>query len=132
MAKSGNKARVAGRAARQKGRVSWPQLKELGVSDSTIARWLNDGYLHRILPRVYAVGHQAPSYEADLAAALLYAGPGAALSHTTAAHWLGLLDRRSAVIHVSTPRRVRSLPGIVVHGERKQERNWHRGLPTTT
>src|SRR5947209_10113803 len=128
----GAKVRVAEVAGRQWGRLTWAQLQALPAPRKTISDWKTQGYIHQVLPRVYAVGHQAPSYEADLAAALLYAGPGAALSHTTAAHWLGLLDRRSAVIHVSTPRRVRSLPGIVVHGERKQERNWHRGLPTTT
>jgi very-short-patch-repair endonuclease len=78
---------------------------------------------------VYGVGHQAPSYEADLASALLYAGPGAALSHATAAHWLGLLDEQPRKIHVTTPRRCRSQPGIVVHAERRPDRFWHRRLP---
>ena len=41
----------------------------------------SDGHLIRVLPRVYAVGHAAPSREADLWAAILYAGPGAMLSH---------------------------------------------------
>jgi predicted transcriptional regulator of viral defense system len=97
-----------------------------------IADWAKQGYIHRVLPRVYAVGHRAPSIEADLAAALLYAGPRAALSHTTAACWLGLLEAPLRVIHVSTPRRCRSLPGIVVHRDRNRERNWHRGFPHTT
>lgn len=126
------KVRLAGLAERQHGRVTWPQICELGVADRTIGDWRTQGYIHQVLPGVYAVGHRAPSLEADLAAALLYAGPGAALSHTTAAYWLGLLEHRPRVIHISTPRRCRSQSGITVHGRRSQERIWHRGLPTTT
>lgn len=80
---------------------------------------------------MYAVGHSAVSTEADLAAALLYAGPGAMLSHATAAWWLGLLDDEPRTIHVSTPRRCRSLPGIAVHQRRMCERIVHKRLPTT-
>ena len=113
--------------------MHWTQIKRLGVGDKTITDWKRQGYIHRVLPSVYAVGHRAPAYEADLAAALLYAGPGAALSHTTAAHWLGLRDDRPRVIHVSTPRRCRSRPGVVVHGRRDlEDRAWHRGFPATT
>ncbi len=79
-------------ARNQFGRVSRAQLRELGIADGTISPWLAGGYLHRVLPRVYAVGHQAPAIEADLAAALLYAGPKAALSHASAAWWLGLVS----------------------------------------
>lgn len=119
-------------ASRQRGRVSSAQIQRLGFGRNVIADWRKQGYIHRVLPRVYAVGHRAPSYEADLAAALLYAGPGAALSHATAAHWLGLLDDRPRQIHVSTPRRCRSQRGVVVHGERALERFWYRGFPLTT
>lgn len=126
------KVRLSGMAERQHGRVTWRQICELGVADRTIGEWKKQGYIHRVLPGVYAVGHRAPSLEGDLAAALLYAGPGAALSHTTAAYWLGLLDQRPRVIHVSTPRRCRSQPGLTLHGRRSQERMWHHGLPTST
>ena len=111
--------------------MSWAQIVGLGVDDKAIVVWERQGYLHRVLPRVYAVGHRAASYEADLASALLYAGPGAALSHATAAHWLGLLEQPPRNIHVSTPRRCRSRRGIAVHGERVLHRLWHRRLPLT-
>jgi predicted transcriptional regulator of viral defense system len=94
--------------------------------------WLDQGYLHPKLPGVYAVGHPAGDYAAGLAAALLYAGPGAMLSHATATYWLDLLDERPRQIHVTTPRFCRSLPGVVVHERRACERIWHKGLPTTT
>src|SRR6202045_2481733 len=97
-------ARVAGR---QFGRISWIQLRALGVDNRTINRWLATGYLFRVLPGVYAVGHRAKTTEADLFAAVLYAGPGAMLSHATAAWWVGLVKSRPYMIHVSTPRRCR-------------------------
>jgi Protein of unknown function (DUF559) len=126
------KERVNRLASRQFGRVAWRQLHELGVDRSVISKWVKQGYLHPKLPGVYAVGHDAPSVEADLAAAVLYAGPGAMLSHGTAAWWLGLTDRPPARIHVSTPRKCRARPGITVHQRRACERASHKGLPVTT
>lgn len=126
------KERVSWLAGRQWGRVGWAQLMALGVETWMIARWVADGYLHPVLPRVYAVGHRAQSVEADLVSAVLYAGPGAMLSHATALWWRGLLDKQPWPLQVSTPRRCRSLHGIKVHGRRTCERIWDKGLPTTT
>jgi very-short-patch-repair endonuclease len=81
---------------------------------------------------VHAVGHCAPSVEADLAAAVLYAGPGAMLSHGTAAWWWGLTDRRPRLIDVSTPWRRGRRPGLRIHGRRRLPRVPHNGLPVTT
>jgi predicted transcriptional regulator of viral defense system len=114
------KARVARIADRQWGRVSWAQLLAVGLDEKTVWRWAQAGYLDWILPRVCAVGHQAPSTEADLAAALLYAGPGAMLSHATAVWWWGLIDEQPKTISVSTPRRCKSLEGV--KGPRSAER----------
>jgi hypothetical protein len=119
-------------ADRQAGRVSVAQLGALGIESWLIARWVEGGYLHQVLPRVYAVGHRAPSVNADLTAAVLYAGPGAMLSHATALWWRGLIDHQPWPIQVSTPRRCQSLRGVKVHGRRACEREWHKGLPTTT
>jgi hypothetical protein len=125
-------AKVRVLAERQSGRVGWAQLIALGLDDSSISRWAASGYLHQVHPRVYAVGHRAPSVEADLTAAVLYAGPGAMLSHATALWWLGLIDRRPWPIEVSTPRRCRSVHGVKIHGRRTCERIWHKRLPTTS
>ena len=126
------KARVAELAAAQFGRVRYGQLRRFGVSDRTIRRWRAAGYLHPVLPHVDAVGHSGQSTEADLAAAVLYAGPEAMLSHGTAIWWLDLLRHPPAEIHVSTPRRVASTEGVIVHSRRALERVMHRGLPVTT
>lgn len=57
-------------AARQWGRVSRVQVEAAGVSKGAFAAWIKAGYLHRVCPGVYAVGHCAPSVEADLALAI--------------------------------------------------------------
>ncbi len=125
------KVRVSRLAERQFGRISTVQLVRIGVSSTTITRWATAGYLHPALPAVYAVGHRAPSVEADLAAALLYVGPGAMLSHATAAWWLALIDRRPPTIEISTERRCVSLRDVRVHDRRELDRTWHKGLPST-
>lgn len=132
MLNSRSKVRVGALASRQWGRVKWGQLKDVGVPSGTISLWIDDGYLHPRLPRVYAVGHVSTAIEALFSEALLYAGPGAMLSHATAAHWLGLLDERPKAIHVTTPNQRRSQAGIKVHARRTCERVWHRDFPTTT
>ncbi len=119
---------------RQHGRISWSQLMSLGVSSATAHRWARTGQLVRVLPKVYAVGHTAPSREADLWAAVLYAGLGAMLSHASAAHHCGLITYPPEVIHVSTPRvKVRSISGVIqVHGGRELARVLHDGIPVTS
>ena len=126
-----SKVRVAEVAGRQCGRIRRSQLTQLAIDPRTVADWIDQGYLHRRLPGVYAVGHAATSIDARLAEALLYAGPGAMLSHQTAAWWRGLLDNKPHTIHVSTPRQPRSLPRVRVHPRRACVREWHRGLPAT-
>jgi very-short-patch-repair endonuclease len=126
------KVRVAGVAGRQAGRVAAHQMVHLGVSRTTIHDWVRAGYLHETLPRVYAVGHAAHSREADLWAAVLYAGPGAVLSHLTAAWWRGLVAFPGGAIHVSTGRACLSRRGLIVHGRRVHHgRPIVRGLPVT-
>jgi very-short-patch-repair endonuclease len=126
------KVRVAKVAARQWGRIHLRQLIGCGVSTSTVSRWVGEGYLHEVYPRVYAVGHVSPSVEADLMAAVLYAGPGAMLSHTTAAWWWGLTGHRPRAIEVSTPWKRAPRQVIRVHGRRRLARVRHNGLPVTT
>ena len=127
------KLRVAALAARQCSRITTDQLQRLGVSRTTIGRWAGGGYLHRRLPRVYAVGSRARTIESELWEAVLYAGPGAMLSHATAAKWLDMIDRWPGAIHVSTPRRRSSLPGVTVHPRHMDlTRRFHGAIPVTS
>lgn len=123
---------VAATAATQFGRIRWEQMRAIPVGHTTIGRWEDAGYLFWELPRVYAVGHPGRTLESDLAAAILYAGPGAMLSHVTTIWWLGLLRYAPPQIHVSTRRRVQNHGNIVVHGRRTLDRILHKGLPITT
>jgi len=129
-------------AARQKGRVTRAQLRGLAVPSSTIVDWVAAQFLYPVLPTVYAVGHPGTSDEADLFAAVLYAGPGAALDGMTAGVWRGLVKWREQVaIEVATPRRCRSLTAddpdnrlnkpVVVRDRRRFRRSTWRGIPTT-
>jgi hypothetical protein len=124
---------VARVADRQAGRLAAFQLVHLGVADATVHDWVRSGYLFKVAPHVYAVGHVASSREADLWTAVLYAGPGAALSHVTAAHWRELADFPGPAIHVSTPRTSTSLPATIIHRRRAGlARQMVDGMPVTT
>ncbi len=128
-----SKVRVAELATRQCGRVSRAQLRALDVPDSTVDRWISDGYLIRVLPRVYAVGHAGADQPTRLFELVLFAGPGAAISHGTAAHWRGWLRFPVEKSHVSTPRRIRTrLRKVEVHSARTLDRELVNGIPCTT
>ena len=123
--------RVLDVAEEQWGVIARWQLEQCGLSAAAISRWTASGRLHRMYPRVYAVGHRSLCTEGRLLAAILYAGPGAALSHASAAGWWELISYLPDVTHVCSPRRRRSLPGVRVHAAGRVERVMHRALPVT-
>lgn len=128
-----SKRHVATLAARQRGFVTWAQLRSLGVSEAAISRWRSGSYLIAVLPRVYAVGHLTGDEPSRLFSVALFAGPNAALSHGTAAHWRGWLRYPVQVTHVSTPRRIRTaVPRVVFHTRREFDRVLVNGIPCTT
>ena len=68
-------------------------------------------------PGVYATFTGVPGRGARLWAAVLLAGPGATLSHETAAELHRLADQAADTIHVTIPgqRRVRAVEGVRLH-----------------
>jgi very-short-patch-repair endonuclease len=77
----------------------------------------------------YATFTGDPPREAKLWAALLRVGPGAVLSHETAAEVHGLTDKPSAQIHITVPAkrqpdRRRKIRGVVVHRSRCLRPEW--------
>jgi very-short-patch-repair endonuclease len=118
-------------ATSQHGVVSRQQLRDLGLSDTMIGRWLHAGRLHRLHRQVFAVGHTALSIQGRLWAALLYAGPGSVLSHTTAAWIWSLIDAEPQRIHLTVPGRRPSLPEVRSHHSRLVERVDHGGFRVT-
>lgn len=127
------KRKVGSVAGRQFGRITWAQLRSLGAAPGTIQRWVKSGYLLRVLPGVYAVGHRTADERAYLISIVLFAGPNAALSHGTSAHWRGWLRYPVPLTHVSTPRRV-APPNrrVLIHCRRELERELINGIPCTT
>ena len=115
----------------QFGAVSRAQLLALGVSADAIDRRVRRRTLRRIHPRVYAIGHLG--FLGRAVAALLWAGPGALLSHRTAAILWSLFPEDGGPIHVTCGRGRRAPQGLVVHGVRAIPRHQLRnGLPVTT
>src|SRR4051794_21420247 len=75
-------------AVRQWGVVSRAQLLALGFGAGAVQHRLRMGRLHAVHHGVYAVGHVALRVEGRRLAAVLACGPGAVLSHVSAAsHW---------------------------------------------
>jgi hypothetical protein len=66
-----------------------------------------------------------------MTAALLYAGPGAVLSHRTAAWWWRLMPDAPNRIEVSTPTRSRSCKDVIVHHPNEIEETRLRRFPIT-
>jgi very-short-patch-repair endonuclease len=77
--------RIAVLATRQHGVVATRQLAALGLSQRAVSHRAAVGRLHRIHRGVYAVGHPVLTVNGRRMAAVLAAGPGAVLSHASAA-----------------------------------------------
>jgi very-short-patch-repair endonuclease len=101
----------------QRGVIARWQAPAVDLGWSTIKWQLDSGRWVPLQRGVYATFTGQPSREAMCWAAVLRAGPEAALSHQTAAELDGLTSARSAVIHVSVPlgRHVSAIPGVCLH-----------------
>jgi hypothetical protein len=101
----------------QSGVVSRGQALRRGLNLDAIEYRLLSRRWRAVHRGVYATFSGRLSREAVLWAAVLRAGPGAALSHQTAAELLGLTDQRSDVIHLTVPlgRHPEPIRGAVVH-----------------
>jgi very-short-patch-repair endonuclease len=109
---------VARLAGTQHGVVTRKQLLELGWSRDAVENRLKAGRLHALHRGVYLLGHAAPPPHAREMAALLACGPGAVISHHSAAYVLELLPSPAdlRVIDVTVGARHRgSRPRIRLH-----------------
>ena len=100
----------------QHGVVSRAQLLAFGLSPKAIKHRITIGRLHVTYPGVYAVGRRELTREGRWMAAVLACGPGALLSHGSAAALWGIGRERNGEIEVSVevPRAPR-VSGIRVH-----------------
>src|SRR4029077_422322 len=97
------------------------QVLRAGISRKVVRRRLASARCQRLHRAVYATFSGPRPREAQLWAALLRAGPGATLSHYTAAELHGLIDSPADQIHVTepaprNPARQRKLTALVIHG----------------
>jgi len=101
----------------QAGIVSRQQLLRDGTNRMTIVSKVKSGQWRQVHHGVYATFTGGLTRQAELWAAVLYAGRGAVLSHETAAEILGITDRRASSIDVTipAPRRVRAPKGVTIH-----------------
>lgn len=101
----------------QHGILTRDQAQQGGLTKDVIRSRVRQDRWQRMHAGVYAVFSGEPGRTAVLWAAVFRAGPGAMLSHHTAAELAGLTDAPSTSIHVTIPasRRIAGSPGLVVH-----------------
>ncbi len=121
---------------RQHGVVAHRQLIELGLERSSIRWRLKSGRLHAVRRGVYAVGRPELSRHGRWMAAVLACGPGAALSHGSAAALWGFGSEPRGLVEISLPpgQRCRR-PGIRTHRRaalRPSDVTEHEGVPITS
>jgi hypothetical protein len=107
---------VWGLVRRQHGVVARRQLLNLGLTAKAIRHRVHIGRLHPLMTGVYAVGRPHISREGKWMAAVLACGPGAMLSHRSAAALWRFGEETPGVVDVSIGRHsFLRRPGIRVH-----------------
>ncbi len=110
--------------------IARSQAIALGLSAETIRNRVRCGDWQQLQFGVYSDFTGTPKRDAQIWAALLRAGPDAALSHWTAAERHGLVDRPVAAVHLAVPvnrhpARWSAIPGVVIHRTRYLEQAIH-------
>jgi very-short-patch-repair endonuclease len=128
-------------ASRQHGVVTRAQLLGLGLTRRAIEHRLRNGRLHRLPQQkhrwrgIYLVGRPDLTRRGVWMAAVLAAGPGALLSHRSAAAlWAIRTHPNQAEIEVTVPPTGRRPPGLRVHRRGSiggADRVVHQGIPVT-
>jgi hypothetical protein len=114
-------AELAELADRQHGVVSVGQLHGLGYSKGAIEKGVRSGRLHSLDRSVYAVGHTRLSPHGECFAAVFACGPGAVLSHHSAAWLHGLARWSPEPFHVTGPIARRPRLPVRIHRARRLE-----------
>jgi very-short-patch-repair endonuclease len=108
----------------------------LGYNADAIQHRIKKGRLHPVHRGVYAVGRPELTRHGTWMAAVLACGPGAVLSHASAAALWEMCQVEGPAIEVSTPGHLfRRRPGLVIHRRQsltRHERTEHKSIPVTT
>ena len=122
-------------ARRQHGVITRGQLIGLGFTPKAIKHRVHVGRLHPVIRGVYAVGRRDLNREGRWMAAVLACGPGAVLSHRSAAALWGFGNEHPDYIDVSVTRPSEArIPGLRCHRRPSlpsQEVNPRLNLPVT-
>jgi very-short-patch-repair endonuclease len=103
-------------AADQNGIVTRAQLLDAGVSEWAVARALRSGTLHLLHRGVYAtIAPELLSEDALLLSALFAAGPGAFLSHGTAAWRWQIIPAPPTTVELGVRHRRAPTPRVTLH-----------------
>ena len=101
------------RAEQQHGVISRSQLRDFGMGERAIDFAIAHSRLFPVFRGVYGVGHGPLGRRGWLRAAVLACGPGALVSHGTAASLLGLWETEPRLIDVIAPVQMgRGIAGI--------------------
>ncbi|MCA1702348.1 MAG: type IV toxin-antitoxin system AbiEi family antitoxin domain-containing protein [Actinobacteria bacterium] len=106
--------KCATEAAQQFGIIGVEQCLASGLSKEALYRRIRVGKFDVIRPGAYRMPGTPASWEGELMAALLSAGPEALVSHRAAATLYGLEGSPGGVLELSL-RNGRRLPGVVIH-----------------
>ena len=121
-------------ARAQHGVIARRQLRELGFGRAAIEHRIARGRLHPVARGVYAVGRPQLTREGRWMAAVLAAGPGACLSHRSAAALFEIAVEPPGRIELSRRQGAVRRPGLRVHSRpslRWGEVGTLAGIPVT-
>jgi predicted transcriptional regulator of viral defense system len=123
-------------ASRQHSLITTAQLLQSGLNARQIERFQGQGALQRLRRGVYRLAGAAPTWHQSVHAAVLGAGTGAVISHTTAAaNWQLFHAERyqRGGIHLTAARQLR-LRGVTSHicDLTADQITVHERIPTTT
>lgn len=123
-------------SARQHGVVTRRQVLAVGVTKSMLETRVRSGHLRRIHPGVYCVAGAPRTFEQGAFAATAWAGGGAVVSHTSAAHLWRMVDGPPDCTEISSGRkRTRPPPGVTAHFTSAlppRDRGTLRNIPITS
>jgi hypothetical protein len=129
--RAGRLADIAELSDRQLRVVARRQLRLCGWTDSQIDHEIQYGRWHTPASGVVALQNAPLTYDQKLWLGTLHGGPGAALTHLTAARRAGLRWTGDETIHVISPKGdlIEPLEGFWFHQTRRPYARWLRPVP---
>jgi very-short-patch-repair endonuclease len=129
--------RLSAVAARQYGVITRSQVLAAGIGDTGLEERIRTGRLLRLHRGVFALGHRELRRQGHWLAAVMACGPGAVLSHASAAALWNIRDSASACVDVTVPSRAGRVKrnGLRVHRSGRLSRDEvtaHERIPVTT